>query len=38
MWTTELAGEYLGLLIGSWAIGWGLGYLVRAVERVFDMM
>lgn len=38
MWTTELATEYLWLLFGSWAVGWGLGYLVRAIERAFDLL
>jgi hypothetical protein len=38
MWTDLLRAEYIGLLIGAFGIGWGLGYMVRAVERVFDML
>lgn len=38
MWTTELAAEYLGLLMGSFGLGFALGLLVRSVYRTLEML
>lgn len=38
MFTPELASEYLGTLLGAYGIGWALGYVVRSLERLFDLL
>jgi hypothetical protein len=36
--TTIEAAEYIGLILGSWSIGFCAGYLITVFKRAADMI